>query len=95
MKGFLNRKPFNLITGSIQGNIINARWKNYCNRRTGSLKLRITRNGLVKIGGDPGFNSSWTPSQKPGTLSNTPDCQGQQPQVWQGQQSMAITTFKG
>ena len=74
MKGFLNRKPFNLITGSIQGNIINARWKNYCNRRTGSLKLRITRNGLVKIGGNPGFNRSWTPTQNPGSLSNTPDC---------------------
>ncbi|WP_413681779.1 fascin domain-containing protein [Prochlorococcus sp. MIT 1306] len=81
MKGFLNGKPFNLITGNIQGNIINASWKNYCNRSTGSLKLRITSNGLVKVGGNPGFNTSWSPTQNPGSISNTPACQQQQPQV--------------
>ncbi|WP_114992137.1 hypothetical protein, partial [Synechococcus sp. UW179A] len=81
MKGFLNGKPFNLITGNIQGNIINASWKNYCNRNTGSLKLRITSNGLVKVGGNPGFNTSWSPTQNPGSLSNTPACQEQQSQL--------------
>ncbi|QNI86479.1 hypothetical protein SynPROS71_02720 [Synechococcus sp. PROS-7-1] len=74
MKGFLNGKPFNLITGTIQGNIINASWKNYCNNSTGSLKLRIERNRLVKVGGNPGFNTSWTPTQKPASISSRPDC---------------------
>lgn len=74
MKGFLNGKPFNLITGTIQGNIINASWKNYCNSSTGRLKLRIERNRLVKIGGNPGFNTSWTPTQRPTTVSSSPDC---------------------
>ncbi|WP_206338347.1 hypothetical protein [Synechococcus sp. BS56D] len=80
MKGFLNGKPFNLITGTIQGNIINASWKNYCNNSTGSLKLRIERNRLVKVGGNPGFNTSWTPTQKPASISSRPDC-NPQPQV--------------
>ena len=74
MKGFLNGKPFNLITGTIQGNIINASWKNYCNSSTGRLKLRIERNRLVKVGGDPGFNTSWTPTQRPTSVSSSPDC---------------------
>ena len=75
MKGFINGRSFNLITGSIQGNTIHATWKNYCNSNTGSIKLRITSNGLIKIGGSPSFNTSWTPTQVPGSLSNTPDCQ--------------------
>ncbi|WP_415409156.1 hypothetical protein ACLM45_10255 [Synechococcus sp. A10-1-5-9] len=74
MKGFLNSKPFNLITGTIQGNIINASWKNFCNNSTGSLKLHIDRNRLVKVGGNPGFNTSWTPTQKPASIGSRPDC---------------------
>jgi len=74
MKGFINGKPFNLITGTIQGNIINATWKNYCNSSTGSLKLRIDSNRLVKVGGTPGFNTSWSASQRPAVVSSSPDC---------------------
>ena len=75
MKGFLNGKPFNLITGTIQGNIINASWKNYCNSSTGTLKLRIEGNKLTKIGGTPGFNTSWSPSQRPSDYrTSSPDC---------------------
>lgn len=74
MKGFINNKPFNLITGNITGNIISASWKNFCNNSTGSVRLRIEGNRILKTGGSPGFNTSWTPTQRPTGLSNKIDC---------------------
>ena len=74
MKGFINNKPFNLITGNITGNVIRATWKNFCNNSTGSLRLRIEQNRILKIGGSPGFNTSWTPTQSNSGLSGKVDC---------------------
>ena len=74
MKGHdSNGAPINLFRGTINGNRISGRWQNICDWRTGASVLELRNGTLIRVEGNSS-NSSWTPSQRPSTVQQQPNC---------------------
>ena len=74
MKGFRNNGSLlNIYDGTIAGNKVIGRWKNYCNSKSGSTTLLYT-NGLLKRIAGSSKNTAWSRSSKPSNVSNKPRC---------------------
>ena len=74
MKGFKNDgSVLNLYDGTINGNTITGRWKNYCNNRSGNTTLRYSDGLLKRIAGSS-KNTSWARSSRPSNIKSQPNC---------------------
>lgn len=74
MKGFTDTgEPFNLFTGTINGNTISGAWRNFCNDRTGQAVLSFNNGVLTRTSGSTN-NNSWVRSNPPATVQPNPRC---------------------
>ena len=74
MKGFKNDgSVLNLFDGTINGDTITGRWKNYCNNNSGNTTLRYSNGLLQRIAGSSN-NTSWSRSSRPSNLQSQPNC---------------------
>ena len=74
MKGFNNDgSVLNLYDGTIKGNTITGRWKNYCDNRSGNATLRYSNGRLQRIAGST-KNTTWFRSARPSNIQSRPNC---------------------
>ena len=74
MKGFKNDgSVLNLFDGTINGDTITGRWKNYCNNNSGNTTLRYSNGLLQRIAGSSN-NTAWSRSSRPSNLQSQPRC---------------------
>ena len=76
MKGFTDAGvPLTLYEGTINGNQVSGRWRNFCGGAAGSATLRYQNGIIQRVGGNFSLmTNSWSRSSRPANLQAQPNC---------------------